>query len=56
MLEVEYENGTTHKKRKATFEESVGKFFDEEGNLQSQKFYNDLCVFFQKLSSDKKEK
>ena len=53
MIEVEFENGTTGKVRKATYQASVGKFFDEDGTLVSKTFYEELKAFFEKLVQDK---
>jgi hypothetical protein len=53
MIEVEFENGSSNKIRKAPYKASVGKFFDENGNLLTQKLNTELCAFFQKLAQDK---
>ena len=53
IVEVEFENGTSGKLRKATYQASVGKFFDEDGNLVSKVFYEELRAFFEKLVQDK---
>lgn len=58
LIEVEYENGTTKKIKKGTFEASVGKFFDENGSLVTNNLYTELAAFFEGLARDggKKDK
>ena len=53
LIEVEFINGKTKKVRKATYQASFGKFFDENGNLVSEIYFDELRGFFEKMAQDK---
>ena len=50
---MEFINGKTKKVRKATYQASFGKFFDENGNLVSEIYFDELRGFFEKMAQDK---
>lgn len=54
MLEIDVYDGATGKTRSSSHEQSVARYFDENGVLVTKNLYNDLAKFFNAIADEKK--
>ena len=54
VLEIELYDGTTKKTRTSTHEQTVARYFDENGLLLNKSLHNDMFKWFNAISEEKK--
>ena len=56
VLEMEFYDGSAKKTKRAVHEQSIAKYFDENGLLCTKAFHNDLVRFFTSLANSEEKK
>lgn len=54
VLEIELYDGITKKTRTSTHEQTVARYFDENGLLLNKSLHNDMFKWFNAISEEKK--